>query len=210
MKKETLITGVVGGLIGLLIYPLLFGMGSWGGMMMWGNRYGIPNNMMGNYISTDISQHFIEQMIPHHEDAIAMAEIALLKAEHPELKQLATNIKKSQSEENEKMRSWYKSWYGTEVPESNLFGINMGGRGGMMMHGGMMGDATDLTRLESAKPFDKEFIEQMIPHHQMAIMMASMVQRGSTRPEIIQLAKDIISAQTKEINDMRSWYQSWY
>lgn len=200
MKKETLIAGVIGALIGLLIYPLLFGMGSWGGMTMW----------RGSYLTADISQHFIEQMIPHHEDAIAMAEIALVKGEHVEIKQLAANIKKSQGEENEKMRAWYKSWYGADVPETDLFGMNMSGRGGMMMHGGMMGDATDLSRLETARPFDKEFIEQMIPHHQMAIMMASMVQRGSTKPEIIQLAKDIISAQTKEINDMRSWYESWY
>lgn len=189
MKKESLIAGVIGGLIGLLIYPLLFGMGGWSGMM-------------GNYLSADISRHFIEQMIPHHEDAIAMAEIALVKGEHSEIKQLAANIKKSQSEENEKMRSWYKAWYGTDVPDT--------GHGGMMMHGGMMGDGTDVTNLENAKPFDKEFIEQMIPHHQMAIMMAGMVQRGSTRPEIIQLAKDIISAQAKEINEMRSWYQTWY
>lgn len=191
MQKTALIPGIIGVLIGLFIYPLLFGMG---------------NN---NYLTADISRHFIEQMIPHHEDAIAMAEIALIKGEHAEIKQLASNIKKSQSEENEKMRAWYKSWYGTDVPDTDIFGMNMGGRGGMM-HGGMMGDSTDLTSLETAKPFDKEFIEQMIPHHQMAIMMASMVQRGSTRPEIIQLAKDIISAQTKEINDMRSWYQAWY
>lgn len=208
MKNQTLVAGIVGGLIGMLLYPLLFGMGSWGGMMMWGNRYG--NNMMGNYLTADISQHFIEQMIPHHEDAIAMAEIALTKAEHAEIKQLAANIKQSQSAENEQMRAWYKSWYGSDVPDTGLFSVNMGGRGEMMMHGGMMGDATDLTRLENAKPFDKEFIEQMIPHHQMAIMMATIVQRGSSRPEIIQLAKDIISAQTKEINDMRSWYTARY
>ena len=198
MKKEILIAMVVGGLAGLFIYPLIFGTGNWGGMMM------------GNYPTSDISQHFIEQMIPHHEDAIAMAEIALVKAEHPEIKQLAANIKQSQSAENAQMRAWYKTWYGADVPNVDVYGMSMGGHGGTMMHGGMMGDMTDLTSLQNARPFDKEFIEQMIPHHQMAIMMASMVQRGSTRPEIIQLAKDIISAQSKEINDMRGWYSTWY
>ncbi len=102
MKKETLIAGIVGVFIGIILYPSLFGMGGWGGMM-WGNK--------SNYLTVDISQHFIEQMIPHHDDAIAMAEIALTKAEHPEIKQLASNIKQSQSAENEQMRTWYKSWY---------------------------------------------------------------------------------------------------
>ena len=51
------------------------------------------------------------------------------------------------------MASWYKSWYAAEVPESTV--------GGMRMMDGM----TDLNALETAELFDKEFIEQMIPHH---------------------------------------------
>lgn len=190
--KNVVLIGIIGALAGFLIYPLLFGTAMWSGMT-------------GTPLTADISRHFIEQMIPHHEDAIAMAGIALAKAEHPEIRQLAENIQRTQAEENDKMRSWYESWYGVDA----LSAAGMPSHG-MMMHGGMMGDETDLIKLERAKPFDKEFIEQMIPHHQMAVMMASMVQRASTRPEIIQLAKDIISAQTKEINDMRSWYQLWY
>jgi uncharacterized protein (DUF305 family) len=48
-------------------------------------------------------QHFITMMIPHHEDAIAMANMALTRAEHPEIKQLAKNIKTSQSQEIEQI-----------------------------------------------------------------------------------------------------------
>ena len=53
----------------------------------------------------DIDRHFIEQMIPHHEDAVLMAELALTKAEHPELRELAANIKGDQSREIDQMRS---------------------------------------------------------------------------------------------------------
>lgn len=155
--------------------------------------------MMGN-----MDRHFIEEMIPHHDDAILMAEIAFKQAEHAEIKNLAENITRTQSEENAKMRGWYKSWYGTDVPVGSL---SEGMSRGM---GGMMGDSTDIKTLENAKPFDKEFIEQMIPHHQMAIMMATMLLQGTDREEMKTLAQAIIDAQSREIDQMRSWYSSWY
>jgi uncharacterized protein (DUF305 family) len=64
--------------------------------------------------------------------------------------------------------------------------------------------------LENASDFDKAFIEEMIPHHQLAIMMANMLQSGTNRPEMQQLAKNIISSQSKEIQQMQSWYVQWY
>lgn len=160
-----------------------------------------PGGMMGSSMG-NMDRHFIEQMIPHHDDAILMAEIALEQAEHEEIKTLAENIRRTQSEENAKMREWYKSWYGMDVPEDSLSMCR-----GM---GGMMGDATDIVTLENAKPFDKEFIEQMIPHHQMAIMMATMLLRGTDRKEMKTLAQAIIDAQSGEIDQMRLWYRSWY
>jgi len=147
---------------------------------------------------SDIDRHFIEQMIPHHQDAVDMAELALTKAEHDELKQLAESIRDGQSREIDDMRSWYKSWYGTEVPEHTV--------GGM----GMMDNMTDLKLLETAELFDKEFIEQMIPHHQMAIMMASMMLSRTEQTEMKKLAQDIIRTQTEEINQMSAWYNKWY
>src|SRR3989344_5077170 len=57
---------------------------------------------------------------------------------------------------------------------------------------------------------DSHFIEQMILHHQMAVMMAQMLLRSTNRPEMKQLAENIITAQTKEINQMREWYSAWY
>src|SRR4030042_3988554 len=79
-----------------------------------------PGGMMGSSMLGNMDRNFIEQMIPHHDDAILMAEIALKQAEHAEIKTLAENIRRTQSEENAKMRGWYKSWYGTDVPEDSL------------------------------------------------------------------------------------------
>ena len=49
----------------------------------------------------------------------------------------------------------------------------------------------------------------MIPHHQMAVMMASMLEDGTTRSEMKKLADDIITAQTDEIDQMRGWLKEW-
>ena len=152
-----------------------------------------------------LDQHFIEQMIPHHEGAIAMANLALEKAKRPEIKTLAQAIVSAQESENQQMKSWYKDWFGKDVPKGSAM------MGGMMSQGGMhMGGSEDLTTLKNAADFDKAFIEQMIPHHQMAIMMARMLESGSNQPEMQQLAKNIISSQTKEIQQMQGWYAAWY
>jgi uncharacterized protein (DUF305 family) len=50
----------------------------------------------------------------------------------------------------------------------------------------------------------------MVPHHQMAIMMARMVLRGSDRPEVQELARSIIRTQSAEIEQMLGWYRDWY
>lgn len=179
------------------------GPGGMGGMM------GGSGGMMG-----DIDRHFIEQMIPHHEGAVTMADLALTRAEHAELRQLAETIKRDQTREIDQMRAWYQSWYGVDAPadDSAFGGRGSGGgmMGGGMMSGGMMSDDADLKVLEAAQEFDKEFIEQMIPHHQMAVMMARMLLAHSDRPEMQELARSIIESQTNEIEQMQDWYRAWY
>lgn len=201
MNKEIILIGVVSLVVGVLIAPIFTPVMPWGGQTMY-------RSMMGNnQIVGQIDSHFIEQMIPHHEDAIIMANLASTQAEHSEIKTLSADIIKAQSEEIRQMKEWYKDWLGVEVSDLN---ISMGHGMGAMMHGGMMGNETDIEALENTKPFDKEFIEQMIPHHQMAVMMAQMLLSATNKSEMKKLAENIISAQTKEINQMRDWYNTWY
>lgn len=169
-------------------------------------------SMMSVRSSTTLDAHFIEQMIPHHEDAITMAKLAQTNAKRPEVKKLADTIIDSQSKEIQQMKSWYRSWFGREVPT----GAEVMGQHGMMknentdrMHMGMMGDESDLDNLERVEDFDTAFVEAMIPHHQMAVMMANMLQDGTDRPEMKRLAEDIITAQAKEIDQMRQWLLDW-
>lgn len=195
--------GVIGLLVGIIITwtfaSIAVNNNSTGMMGMMG--MGSTSRMMNN-----IDQHFIDQMIPHHEDAIIMSTIALERAEHQEIKDLAKSIIASQSAEIEQMEKWDKEWFSAAFVPKAL--AHDHGHAGMNM--GMMGDQTDLESLKSANPFDKAFIEEMIPHHQMAIMMAQMLENSTTRPEMKKLAANIIEAQSREIEQMRGWYAQWY
>jgi uncharacterized protein (DUF305 family) len=189
---------------------------------------------MGMMSQQQAEQHFIQMMIPHHQGAVDMANLALSKAQRPEIKKLAEAIKTDQNREIEQMKAWYKQWYGTEVPASSGMGMmsmhsgtgmNQGGKQGMSMNAcmemmgmnmksgtGMMSMnmiGADLDALKNAPDFDKAFIEQMIPHHKMAVMIAGMV-LDSKRPEISNLAKNIIQTQSNEIEQMQQWNQAWF
>lgn len=177
----------------------------------------------GMVMQTD--QHFIEMMIPHHQQAVEMADIALTRAQHPEIKNLAVAIKKDQNREIEQLRTWYQAWYGKEVPVMAMTHQEMMASHGNMcqqmqmnppdtmkmpMNGKMHCMNMDLETLKNAPDFDKEFIRQMISHHRMAVKMSQMIAKTTTKPEIRNLAKSIIKTQTVEINQMQQWYQSWY
>jgi uncharacterized protein (DUF305 family) len=141
-------------------------------------------------------------MIPHHDGAIAMADLALTRAQRPEIKALAGSIKASQTEENAQMRTWYRQWFGGDVPSWTTGGAM--GMGGMGMGGGM-GTGTSLAALKNAADFDRAFIEQMITHHQMGVMMASMAQTNSQHPQLRAMQQAMVKAQSREIEQMSQW-----
>ncbi len=208
MDNNQLKYGLIGAIIG--------GIGVWLLMttVLSSSNTGMMNYKADKQVSSQNSEsidaHFIEQMIPHHEDAITMAKLAQTKGQRPEVKELANNIIDSQGKEINQMKEWYKTWFGKEVPADNQV-MNQHGMMGSSnsTHMGMMGDASDMTNLEKSTDFDRSFVEEMIPHHQMAVMMASMLKNGTERPEMKKLADDIIAAQTKEIDQMRQWLKNW-
>ena len=142
---------------------------------------------------------FIDAMVPHHQGAVEMARAALENAEHEEIKQLSRNIISTQRDEIEELKAIKEQEFGTsEVP------MDMSAQEMQMM--GM----TDPDALANREPFDKAFIDAMIPHHQSAIEMAQVAYRQSNNPEIKTLAEGIVEAQTQEITQMKGWRQQWY
>lgn len=156
----------------------------------------------GSMMGQGIDEKFIVQMIPHHEGAIEMAELALTRSKRPEIISLSNAIIAAQQKEITEMTSWYTEWFGAApVTDSREMG-------GMHMSG-MTGDMDDLNKASDAD-FDRIFLTQMIPHHEMAIMMVSMLAATTERSEMKQLADNIKTSQAREIEMMRGWLESWY
>ena len=143
---------------------------------------------------------FIDAMVPHHQGAIAMAEVALKNAEHEEIIQLSRNIVSSQQAEIEDLKSIKQEEFGTSNVPMEMSPKQMRGMGMMM----------DPQQLANQKPFDEAFIDAMIPHHQSAIEMAQVALENSDNPKIKELAQNIISAQQREIEQMKQWRKEWY
>jgi uncharacterized protein (DUF305 family) len=143
---------------------------------------------------------FIDAMVPHHQGAIAMAEVALENAEHEEIIELSRNIISSQQAEIEELKAIKKVEFGTSNVPMEMSQEQMRSMGMMM----------DPQQLAKREPFDKAFIDAMIPHHQSAIEMAELAYRESDNPRIKELARDIIVAQKQEIEQMKQWRMEWY
>ena len=192
-------TWVIGLSAGLLLNPALAApQASTGFELPCGSGCGGPMGLQ------PADGRFIVMMIPHHDGAIAMAELALRRAQHPEIKLLAQRIKTSQSAENAQMRRWYRQWFGSPVP---AWAYGGDGRG---MGMGMPGMATSLAVLRDAPDFDRAFIEQMIPHHRMGVMMASHAQWNTQHADLRQLEAAMVRVQSQEIAQMEQWYRQWY
>ena len=117
---------------------------------------------------------FIDAMVPHHQGAIAMAEVALKNAEHEEINELSRNIISSQQAEIEELKSIKQEEFGTSNVPMEMSQEQMRGMGMMM----------DPKRLSKREPFDEAFIDAMIPHHRSAIQMAQVASKQSKIPEI--------------------------
>jgi uncharacterized protein (DUF305 family) len=74
----------------------------------------------------------------------------------------------------------------------------------------MMDDMTARMQGQTGDALDKIFLEDMIVHHRGAVDMAVLLQQETTRPELQNMANDIISVQTEEIRMMQEWLDTWF
>jgi uncharacterized protein (DUF305 family) len=138
---------------------------------------------------------FATMMIPHHRQAVEMADMALKKAKSASVKQLATAIKAAQDPEIKQMSAFLTSW-GKPVPSP---GMNQSMSGSGMMTEQEM---TDLGKASGAA-FDRMWVQMMIKHHQGAVAMAKTEQTSGQSAQAIELAKKIETGQNAEIATMQ-------
>jgi uncharacterized protein (DUF305 family) len=144
---------------------------------------------------------FAQMMIPHHRQALEMADLAPSRSGSPEVEELAAEIDAAQEPEIRTLTAWLEEW-GAPAPDAS------GGTDhGSMEHGpmaGMMTDA-DMADLKAAtgSGFDRMFLEMMIEHHTGAVQMAETVLAQGENREARALAEEIRSTQAAEIAEMR-------
>ncbi|MFG2332371.1 DUF305 domain-containing protein [Streptomyces sp. NPDC048604] len=138
---------------------------------------------------------FAQGMIPHHRQAVEMADLAPTRAESPAVKKLAADIRKAQDPEIRTLSGWLTSW-GEQVPAA--------GAADHSAHGGGMMTVAEMDRLKAAsgKAFDTSFMELMIKHHEGAVAMAKTEQAQGAFPGAKKMAEAIITSQSAEIAQM--------
>jgi uncharacterized protein (DUF305 family) len=133
---------------------------------------------------------FLIEMIPHHQEAIDTAKV-MLNSNNEFVKTLSQDIIVAQSTEIEMMNSWITAWY----PNTKY----------VATYENMMRPLNDQASIQR----DKQFLEDMIAHHEAAVMMADQVlQLFSIKTETRKLAEDIITSQSIEIDAMRKELQA--
>ncbi len=146
----------------------------------------------------DADVTFARDMIPHHRQAIAMAELAEGRAADPRVLDLAARIQASQDPEIETMTGWLQDW--------DADGGHMDhGMGGMDHSEGGMMSAGDMHALMAATgaEFDRLFLSGMIVHHQGAVEMAAELSANGRNAEALALAESIRDSQNAEIAEMQ-------
>lgn len=143
---------------------------------------------------------FIDAMVPHHRDAIEMANAALERGlTQPELETIAENIRSTQQLEIDEMLRWRQSWYGT--PELGPIRPEVLGVAEDEM--GMIGMEHSADEISSADDVDGTFAKLMLPHHEGAVAMARAAKERAQHEEIRKLADAIVDAQELEIIALR-------
>lgn len=153
----------------------------------------IPDSAEFNDADVMFSQH----MIPHHEQAIEMSDIALdpSTGASAAIIELATQIQGAQDPEIAQMKALLTAWGKS---------MEMGPMDSSSMMDGMLTleDLDALGQLKGAD-FDAAWAKAMIAHHEGAITMANDVLADGQNSEILALANAVISGQTAEIEILK-------
>lgn len=146
----------------------------------------------------DADVTFAQGMIPHHEQAIEMADIALDPnvAADDNVKEIATRIQGAQDPEIELMKGWLASWGQPEMGDTADHDMSS-------MTGMMSAEDMDMLASLTGSEFDTMWMQMMIEHHEGAIAMAEEVKTAGQNTDVALLADQIIAAQTAEIAEMK-------
>lgn len=150
----------------------------------------------------NVDRDFANMMISHHEAGIAMSKIEQASGTHPQLRKLAAQDVAEQEKDIANMRSYLQTIPTTATANSAKAGE------------GMMSAMSDMSKvmqgMRSTGNQDRDFITQMIPHHDSAIDMANAELRYGRDARVKKVARGIVKSQSKDITNMKKWHQAWF
>ena len=163
-----------------------------------------------NSACNDADVTFAQQMIPHHEQAVEMAQMAQERASSGEVLELAENIEAAQGPEIDTLQRWLDAW-GEELPSGDMGGMDHGDMGddsGSAISGMMDEDEMNDLMAAPGANWDRMFLEMMIEHHEGAVEMAQVEVDAGENPDAVAMAKKIISDQQAKVTQMRQLLES--
>ncbi|MBA4293171.1 hypothetical protein C0431_09390 [bacterium] len=136
---------------------------------------------------------FIEEMIPHHEEAVASSKLILTVASEPQVRQIAEAVIAAQEKEISQMNSWFQAWFGASYKTTGVYKQMMSPIDGL-----------------SVREAEAQYTSEMINHHEHAIFMAKELLKTTERSELKLLADDIIRSQESEVNELKALLNGKY
>jgi uncharacterized protein (DUF305 family) len=152
--------------------------------------HGSSSSKNANYTGADIM--FLQMMIPHHQQAIDISNLAMKSSQDAELIELAKIIARDQAAEIKQMKAWL-----TDAGASEDMGHSMDGMGGMLSD-------DELAALSAAtgKEFDVLWLKGMTEHHDGAIHMTQMIE-DAQNADIKAFGTKVIKDQSEQIDQMK-------
>ena len=187
-KNNSVFKPVIAGLVALIMAVALAGCSNDSNMGM--DHEGHSSMATGDLTGADIM--FLQMMIPHHQQAIDISDLALTKSSDSELLALAKDIRDGQGAEIVTMKAWLDK-AGADLDPGHSTGHDMGG----------MLDDSQLAELKSAtgKNFDLLWLKGMTGHHDGALHMATMI-TDARNAEIKSFGQAIVATQSAQNKQM--------
>ena len=138
---------------------------------------------------------FATMMIAHHVGAVEMSELLLEKGKDPILKSFAEEVIAAQNTEIEQMKNFQNTREISTDYEKFQQALNQS-----------MAAMMD-KNIKVHDDIDKDYAQQMIPHHKSAVEMAEVYLKFGKQPELLKLSKSIVTEQNKEIAELEMWLQ---
>ena len=164
--------------------------------------------MYASMTGDDFDKAYISDMLAHHQGGLDMASYAANQASKPEIKTLSANIMTTQSAEVNTMFNWQQEWGYAGTDSNDPHASHAAMEAGGSMTDNMAEMTAKLTSLRG-EDFDREFLTQMIEHHQQAVDMSKFADQNAKHQELKDFAKEVIRVQEKEIADMKRWQKLW-